>query len=141
MPFGIGITSCKTMENVGMLWRSAYLYDADFLFMLNSRYKRLKADTPNAAKHIPLFEWDNLEIPHAFVPIIVEKCEGSTSLWDFEHPRNTIYILGAEDHGVPKVILENNWTKIHIPSCKPYSMNVAVAGSLVMAHRYSRLLK
>lgn len=141
MGFGIGIINGKTSQNTGILWRSAYLYDAQFIFTVGFRYKYQPTDTTKTFRSIPLFEWNELHIPEKFVPIIIEKTENSKNIWNFHHPQNAIYILGAEDKGIPRELIKNNWCTIHIPSEQPYSMNVAMAGSLVMAHRYNQFKK
>ena len=41
--------------------------------------------------------------PKGAVWVVIEM--GGTPLIDFVHPRNAIYILGSEDHGVPKSVV------------------------------------
>jgi tRNA (guanosine-2'-O-)-methyltransferase len=38
--YGIGIENVKTAENVGTLWRSAYILGASFIFTIGKRYKK-----------------------------------------------------------------------------------------------------
>ncbi len=63
---------------------------------------------------------------------------GGTPLSEFVHPRNAIYILGSEDHGVPKSVVRGCREVVSL-ECELYgSYNVAVAGSIVM---YDRMMK
>jgi tRNA G18 (ribose-2'-O)-methylase SpoU len=52
----------------------------------------------------------------------------------FVHPKRCIYLLGAEDNGLPREVMDRCHKLIQLPgrSC----FNVAVAGSLVMYDRY-----
>ena len=52
----------------------------------------------------------------------------------FVHPRRAIYLLGAEDHGLPPRILKDNIV-VQIPTVKPISLNVSVSGSIILSHR------
>jgi len=51
----------------------------------------------------------------------------------FEHPRRCVYLLGAEDHGLPKAAMEKAHHLVKFET--PKSINVAVAGSIVMYDR------
>lgn len=57
---------------------------------------------------------------------------------EFQHPRDAVYILGSEDHGVPNSIVRACHHVISLESERYASYNVAVAGSLVM---YDRMIK
>ena len=63
---------------------------------------------------------------------------GGTPLEEFIHPRNAIYILGSEDHGVPKAVVRGCREVVSLECVNYGSYNVAVAGSLVM---YDRMVK
>ena len=140
--FGIGIISPKTEQNVGTLWRSAYQLGASVLYTIGGRYKSSSSDTLNVPARIPLIELDDWNsfaewaAPKAAVWVAIEM--GGTPLSEFEHPRNAIYILGSEDHGVPKSVLRGCREVVSLESEQYGSYNVAVAGSLVM---YDRMMK
>ena len=140
--FGIGILAPKTASNVGTLWRSAYQLGASMLYTIGGRYKSSSTDTLNVPARIPLIELDDWNTfaewaaPKAAVWVCIEM--GGTPLSEFVHPRNAIYILGSEDHGVPKSIVRGCREVVSL-ECEMYgSYNVAVAGSIVM---YDRLMK
>jgi tRNA G18 (ribose-2'-O)-methylase SpoU len=138
--FGIGVYHPKTEQNIGTLWRSATLYGASFIFTVGRRYEKQASDTTQSWRHIPLwhfFDWDELRehIPYDCPLVCVELSDNAFDLRTFIHPERAIYLLGAEDHGVPEHILAGRPT-VQIPCPQPYSMNVAVAGSLVMYDRF-----
>jgi tRNA(Leu) C34 or U34 (ribose-2'-O)-methylase TrmL len=83
------------------------------LYTIGGRYKSHSADTLNVPARIPLIElddWNSFAMwaaPKAAVWVAIEM--GGTPLSDFVHPRNAIYILGSEDHGVPKSVIRGCW--------------------------------
>lgn len=142
--FGIGIIGGKTAANVGTLWRSAGCMGASFIFTAGHRYPRQASDTIKAWRHIPLIShrgeeefWDS-GVPYDCVPVAIELSEKAKPLATYKHPERAIYILGAEDNGVPKATLWRCRDVIEIPS--EYCLNVAVAGSIVMYDRNAKKL-
>ena len=140
--FGIVILNPKTEHNVGTLWRSSYQLGASVLYTIGARYKSNSADTLNVPARMPLIELDEWSsfaewaAPKAAVWVVIEM--GGTPLAEFVHPRNAIYILGSEDHGVPKSVVRGCREVVSLESELYGSYNVAVAGSIVM---YDRLVK
>ena len=63
---------------------------------------------------------------------------GGTPLPEFEHPVRAVYLLGAEDGGLPNQVREQCHSVVSLPSVRLESYNVAQAGTLVM---YDRLMK
>jgi tRNA G18 (ribose-2'-O)-methylase SpoU len=63
---------------------------------------------------------------------------GGTPLPDFVHPERAVYILGAEDGGLPIEIAARCHGVVSIPAVRFASYNVAVAGTLIM---YDRMIK
>jgi tRNA G18 (ribose-2'-O)-methylase SpoU len=63
---------------------------------------------------------------------------GGTNLQEFKHPKQAIYLLGAEDHGLPDDIISRCNQIISIESINMQSYNVSTAGSLVMYDRVFR---
>ena len=139
--FGIGIIQPKTSSNIGTLLRSAYQLGASLVYTIGGRYKSQSTDTLNVPARIPLIEvndWNAFveNSPRSAVWVVVEM--GGTPLSDFKHPRNAIYILGSEDHGVPKNVLRACREVVSLEAEEYASYNVAVAGSIVM---YDRMIK
>lgn len=136
--FEIGIYRPKTEQNVGTLWRSAYQLGAAGIFTIGRRYRRQASDTVQANRHIPLRHYETIEEFHEARPyntplICVEF--GGKPLSTFRHPEQATYLLGAEDFGLPKNVLEICQHLISIETVRTESFNVSVAGSIVMYHR------
>ena len=139
--FGIGIYHPKTTENIGTLWRSAHNFGADFIFTIGKRYKQQASDTTKAQRHIPLFEYMTFEefknhLPSGCQMVFVEQTEGARNLRESCHPESAVYILGAEDYGIPEEMMKGH-QKVFIET--PMCLNVAVAGSIAMYDRLTKL--
>ena len=139
--FGIGIFHGKTETNIGTLWRSAAILGADFIFTIGRRYRQQCSDTMKAPRHIPLYNYKDYDDFFAHVPydcpvVAVELSDNSIPLEKYVHPERCIYLLGAEDHGLPENIL--NRCRETVQLIGDYCMNVATAGSIVM---YDRAVK
>lgn len=139
--FGMGIYAVKTAANVGTLWRSAFQLGAAFIFTIGKRYPRQASDTVKAWRHVPLFEYsdfsDFMEHRPNDCPLVGIEMGGRV-LGEYHHPERAIYLLGAEDGGLPGIILAQCQTILTIPSVRIESFNVAVAGSIVMYDRLNR---
>jgi len=134
---GIGIFGSKFSTNIGTLVRSARCFDVDYVFTVGARYKK---GTPAVGHddHIPVFNYDEWwgdaeeSLPGDGRVVCVEKIGSSTDLRRFNHPERGIYLLGAEDTGLPNEITEEYQT-VHIES--DWCLNVAIAGSLALYDR------
>lgn len=136
--FEIGIYHTKTEYNVGTLWRSAYQLGASGIFTIGQRYERQASDTCKTHRQIPLRQyltWEEFLQNRPFGAQLVGVEMGGTPLSEFKHPKQAIYLLGAEDHGLPLEILNQCQAVISLQAVRMLSYNVAVAGSLVMYHR------
>jgi len=138
--FGIGIYHPKTTENVGTLWRSAHNFGADFIFTVGARYHKQPSDTTKAWRHVPLYHYSTMDdlkahMPHGAELVFVEQSEGAADLSEFRHPEGAVYVLGAEDYGVPEEEMRG-FRKVAIAT--PMCINVAVAGSIVLYDRKSK---
>lgn len=140
--FAVGIYRTKTPENVGTLWRAAHLYGAAFVYTVGHRYgTRQASDTTNARLHIPLFHFADLDdliehLPHSTPLVGVELDPRATALSEYTHPMRAAYLLGAEDDGLPPSVVDRCHDLVQIEAVQPWSMNVAVAGSIVMHQRH-----
>lgn len=140
--FEIGIWHAKTEVNVGTLWRSAYQLGASGIFTIGKRFKNQTSDTYKTYRHIPLREFSDFDqffisIPKdCFLTGIEMK---GIPLRNYKHPERVIYLLGAEDNGLPDEILERCHSIVSIEAVRQKSFNVAVAGSIVMYHRLINL--
>jgi tRNA G18 (ribose-2'-O)-methylase SpoU len=139
--FGIGIYRSKTPVNVGTLWRSAYQLGAAFIFTVGKRYSQQASDTVKAWRHIPLLDFVSIDelvdgLPYSCPLVGVEM--GGKPLSGFTHPERAVYLLGAEDHGLPDAVLNRCQHIVSLEAARTESFNVAVAGSLVMYDRMQR---
>lgn len=141
--FGIAVYRPKTQTNVGTLWRSAVLYDAAFVATVERRYKYQPSDTIHATNHVPLNHYDDIDdlikhLPHGCPLIGVELDARSKPLPSFTHPPRALYLLGAEDAGIPGHVLDRCHQVVQIPGEREWSMNVAAAGTVVMYDRFAK---
>lgn len=136
--FGIGIQNGKTPENLGVLWRTAQNMGASFIFTIGNRYANQACDTHNSVKSMPYFHYKTFDdfynhLPKGVRIVGVEKTEDAIPLEHFEHPKRCVYLLGAEDHGLSNQAIEKSHFLVQFES--EYSLNVAVAGSIVLYDR------
>lgn len=136
--FGIGVEHSKSTHNIGTLWRTAYAFDASLLCTIGRRYDRQPSDTVKAMNHVPLQHFLTMDEFWAALPfgcqlVGVELDPKAKQLRGFRHPERAFYLLGAEDHGLSKAARERCHSLVVLPG--RHCLNVAVAGSIVLAHR------
>lgn len=139
--FGIGVMNMKIGINYGTLFRSAYAFDADFIFLIGKRFEKQPSDTTRSEKHLPLYEYKTFDefysnIPYDCQLVSVEICNKSKPIRVFSHPERAIYLLGQEDGSLPNAVIDKSWGVIEIPA--KHCLNVAVAGSIVMFDRINK---
>jgi len=139
--YGIGIERGKTEFNYWTLFRTAQIFDCDFLFVIGEKYKRHGADTMSSYKNIPVFSYKDFDDfkehrPFACKLVGIEMTDSAIDIKEFVHPRNAIYILGSEDNGLSRKARDVCNDIIKLPGEK--SLNVSVAGSIVL---FDRLMK
>lgn len=140
--YGIGIWMPKTPPNVGTLWRSAASLGAAYTFQIGQRYNRQASDTVKTWKKIPHYVYESAEqffaaIPHSCVPIAVEITDDAHDIETFHHPDMAVYLLGAEDHGIPERVIARCARTVVLPGL--YCLNVAAAGTVVMYDRVAKI--
>lgn len=139
--FGVACYRPKTSNNVGSLWRSASLFGASFLATVGHRYQHQPTDTGLASLGTPLVHYRDLadltdHLPYGCPLVGVELDDRSVSLDVFVHPHRALYLLGAEDDGLPRAVRDACHYLVQIPTAVPVSMNVACAGSVILSHRH-----
>lgn len=139
--FSIGIYHPKTVENVGTLWRSAFIMGAAYIFTIGKRYKKQPSDTVCAWRHIPLMEfetWEDFKTarPSGSLLVAVENSAGAKPVRNFCHPERAVYILGSEDHGLPDSVLSEANHTVILPG--DFCLNVATSGSIIMFDRIQK---
>lgn len=142
MNYAIGIEHNKKSTNIGTLLRSAYNFGASMTFTIGMRYKHQASDTVKSYRTVPLIhfaDWNDFysHIPYDWQLIGIEITKEAKSLYNFCHPKQAVYILGAEDSGLSKEAMSKLKNIIYIPS--NHCLNVSVAGSIVMYDRMKKL--
>ena len=136
--FGIGIFHNKTEQNFGSLCRAAYCFGADFIYTIGKRYQKTCLDTPKSYRHIPIFhykDWQDFldHRPFGSVLIGVELSDTARDISNYVHPKQAVYIMGAEDQGLPEDVLSQCNSVIKIPTIQ--CLNVSQAATIVMYDR------
>ena len=107
---GIGVYGSKDETNIGTLVRTVHAMGGTFVFTVGRRYE----SQPSAVgqdRHIPILNFESVEalvdaMPSEARLICVELDASSRALHTFTHPEQAVYLLGAEDRGLPDSILE-----------------------------------
>lgn len=144
--FAVGIYHPKHDVNVGGLWRSASLFGAAFVFTVGARYaRRQAADTMHTRVHTPLLHFDDVadlvrHLPWSTPLVGVELDAAAEPLGSFAHPPRAAYLLGAEDHGLPRSVVAGCHRLVRIETPAPWSMNVSSAGTVLLYDRHRKTL-
>jgi len=132
----------KDERNIGSLLRTAHLYDVDFTFQIGgATYRYAATDTSRATKHIPHHRYGSLEEfcagTYPMQVVAVELDTHSVPLSRFAHPEHAVYLLGSENRGLPREVLDQIGRIVQVETANPWSLNVATAGAIVLHHRYT----
>lgn len=138
--FAIGAYRLKNGQNMGGLVRSAKIFGASFVFTIGRRFKG-ESSACGHDGHIPIIHYENLiewrkSIPFNCKVVMIEISDRSVPLETFIHPERAIYLLGAEDDGLPLNLFSKDFPIVQLPG--DYCLNVATAGSIVMYDRYAK---
>lgn len=140
--FQIGIENLCYEENLGTLWRSAYLLGASSIFTIGKIYKPQVTDTTKTYKSIPLHQYRDMD---EFLScrskdtklVGIEIDDEAQCLVDYKHFERTVYLLGSETNGLSKRAIESCHDLVYVPSIG--CLNVAATGSIVMYDRISKM--
>ncbi len=140
--FGVGIFHPKHECNQGTLWRSCFAFGASFCFTIGPRFTKQASDTANAYLHVPMLNFDEMDdmvshLPYNCPVVGVELDEKACPLDGFVHPDRCVYLLGAEDHGLPAKIIKRCHMLVQIEGLK-MCLNVSTVGSILMYDRQIR---
>lgn len=141
--FGIGVERIKTSYNWGTLFRTAQIFGADFIFMIGGRFEPQSSDTMKSYRHLPAYSYESVEDfnkhrPYSCPVVGIEMTDDAIPIGEFNHPKQAIYLLGAEDNGMSKAALEICQHVVCLPGKR--SLNVSVAGSIVLFDRINKSL-
>ncbi|WP_286717309.1 RNA methyltransferase [Thalassolituus sp. UBA2009] len=141
----LGLENPKDAGNVGSVLRALGCYQADGIFYTGSRYDRAvkhSTDTRNVAQIAQMAHVDSLLIAKDRLPehtslICVELVIGATSLLEFEHPENALYVFGPEDGSISQDIVRAADEVVYIPTVG--CMNLAATVNVVLYDRLAKL--
>ena len=136
--FEVGVYQPRREHNVGTLWRTALQVGANAVFTVGRQYRYQTSDVFKTTQNLPLKHYLSVEEllqnrPADTKLIAVEM--GGISLRQFQHPARAVYLLGAEDVGLPQFVLQKADIVLSLDAATKASYNLAVAGSIVMYHR------
>lgn len=139
--FGIGIYKPKTWENLGSLWRTAHVFGASFIFVIDAKYKKQSSDVLKVWAKIPLFQYTTVEafldtVPYSCKVVGIEQSPAAVPIKEYAHPSRAVYLLGSENDGLTKALKDKCHELVILPG--EQSLNVAVAGSLVLFDRLNK---
>lgn len=140
--FGIGVLNMKNGINYGTLFRTAQIFEADFVFVIGQRFKQQPSDTMKSWRHLPAFSYSDIEDfnkhrPYDCSLIGVEILPTARPIKNYVHPKQACYLLGAEDTGLSKEAIKLCQDIICLPGER--SLNVSVAGSIILFDRINKL--
>jgi tRNA G18 (ribose-2'-O)-methylase SpoU len=89
-----------------------------------------------------LFHYEDFDdfykhIPYNSKLVGVELDDRAEKISEYIHTPRAVYLLGAEDNGLPPEVLDRCHELVQLPGSN--SLNVAVAGSIVMHDRISKI--
>ena len=128
----------KFSVNVGTVMRTAELMGADKVVVSDpSRVSSIRhaTDTAKSYRRIGMTT-DTLTEAISLFPgrriITIEMSDNAVTLDDYDHPEDAVYILGSEDKGIDLDTYGHLIDDvITIPSDRSWSLNVAIAHSMV----------
>ena len=141
--FAIGIENPKKAINIGTLWRSAFLFGAAYIFTIGGeKYRRQSGDTTNSCNQLPYFHYQDFDhfyksIPHNCQLVGVEMLSKAREIKHFVHPERSIYLLGSESLGLDEKSIDKCDLIIKLPG--QFSLNVSVAGSIILYDRINKI--
>lgn len=140
--WGVGCLNMKTHFNYGSMFRTAQVLGADFVFVIGKRFSRQPSDTMKSWRHVPTYEYESIQDfndhrPYGCRLVGIELMPSAIPIGEYKHKKQCAYLLGAEDHGLTNEALSLCDELIVLPGER--SMNVAVAGSIVMYDRVNKM--
>jgi tRNA (guanosine-2'-O-)-methyltransferase len=90
---------------------------------------------------MPVFSYTDFQDFNAHRPfdcklVGIELTDEAIEVSEYKHPKRAVYLLGAEDNGLSRECIDNLQDIIKLHGTR--SMNVSVAGSIVLYDRYRK---
>jgi tRNA G18 (ribose-2'-O)-methylase SpoU len=144
-PMALAGWNTSKEHNVGSLVRTAHAAAAAEVVLVGDREWNIEAaKTADLYTDVVILPDEDAFLVHletaGFQLVSVELHERSVSLFDAEFPDRPCFLLGAEIGGVPKRLIDASEVVVQIPQWGLVpSLNLAVAGSIVLYHYLARL--
>jgi len=139
------------VRNLGSILRTTECFNVDSIILPKNRSAALNPTvhrTSMGASYIKDITYVNNLL--SFITILQKNgywvvsadCnDSSTSLYEFDFPAKTALILGSEDKGIQKKVLEASDFIVHIPMLGNFdSVNVSISSGIFLSH-YRRSFK
>lgn len=140
--FMIGVVRPRNTLNIGTLIRSAHVFGATGVFAVGAAFPVENEAAHGFDRHLPVFHFEGPEqfdhaMPDNAEYVVIEMHDDACDLRTFVHPERAVYVLGSEYTGVPAEYLSlgRRTHIVQVPARERVSLNVAIAGSIVMADR------
>lgn len=136
--FGLVLYRPKNTFNIGSLLRTADVLGVDLIVTVGARYHKQPSDVYCTTKRVPMLHFEDWETfkrfrPHDCPLVAVELLRDAVDIRRFHHPERALYVFGAEDDGLPPKVVGDCQSAIRLVGDR--SLNLAVAGSIVLYHR------
>ncbi len=136
--FGIGVEGISKPMNFGNLARTAYGFDASFVFTISpgKHIGAPQSDTTRSQDHMPWYSFDSVEamrLPDDCQLIGIELVDDAVNLPSFRHPTRAAYVLGPEGGALSPQLMKKCKFIVKIPT--RFCLNVATAGAIIMYDR------
>jgi tRNA(Leu) C34 or U34 (ribose-2'-O)-methylase TrmL len=142
--FGILLDNPKNSFNIGGTIRALGAFGGNFLAASNSRFKDKGSwetmDTECVRLRLPVFL--GVSDLTAFIPekhtiVAIELSDDATSLYDFVHPPQAVYMFGPEDGSLDAKYVGIAKHKVFIPT--HHSLNLAQTANIICYDRSMKL--
>ena len=139
-PFAIAVNNISKEFNIGSLLRTAHCAKVKEFFLIGDKSFNTYAAV-SSEKWTNVRYYENLEDFISDIKnteyniVLIDQDKNSKLLFDFEYPKNPLFLLGAEKGGLPDFIKNNNFPTLEIPQYGLiHSLNLSCAGSIVIYH-------
>lgn len=140
-PYGICMFNFAYNINIGTTIRSANAFGAsEVIYVGRKPWDRRGA--VGMHHYTPLTHYRTWEEVKWNGPkILVDNIPGSKCLFEYEFPKNPLFVFGREADGVPTEVAQDCDDSVYLPQIgAARSINVANAAAIVMSHWISRNL-
>lgn len=134
----LGLWNIQDPGNVGTLIRSALAFGIQSIGLLgpsgvDAYHPKVIRSSAGLIFRAQIYQAETLDTT---MPVIALDAKSTITMSDFNWPEKALILLGSEGAGLPHALPSTAQT-ISIPmTTDAESLNVAIAGSIVLSHRY-----